>query len=340
MAKRESDTSNFRQIFAGIKKDEFRPIYFLSGEEIYFIDQISNYIEKNALTESERAFNQLVLYGKEVAPIQVVDNARQFPMMAKKRVVILKEAQEMKDFDTLEGYVNNPSPDTILVINYMHKNIDKRTNIAKALKKNSQFLEFDKLYESQVPTWAIAYLSDQGKELDRQSAQLIAEYLGNDLKKVVNELDKLVLNVVERKKILPEDIEKNIGISKDYNSFELAKALATKDRVKAFRIINYFNANPKNNPIQKTNAALFSYFKKVLIAQKNNRLDDRALGSLLKVSHYFVSEYRTASRNYPRKKLESIFEKILDTDMRSKGLNNHRVSHDELLQELTLHIFN
>ena len=339
MARQKTDSPSFQSIMAELKQAKYHPIYFLNGEEAYFIDAISDFIEKHALTESEKAFNQLVLYGKEIEFKQVMDSARQFPMMANRRVVIVKEAQEMSTLNSLEPYFKNPSPQTILVINYKHKKLDKRTAFAKTVQQNSLFFESKKLYDNQVPQWVMNYLHQKGMEIDGRSAQLIAEYLGNDLTKLTNELGKLVLNLSDRKQITPEDIEVNIGISKDYNVFEFQNALGQKNKSKAVRIISYFISNPKKNPLIKINIILFNFFVKVYLTQSNPQLDDRSLAKVLKIgSTYFLKDYRTAARNFSSSKLESIFEHLLITDMRMKGINNHHVSDQELLKELTFHI--
>jgi DNA polymerase-3 subunit delta len=329
----------FEAIISDLKQQKYHPVYFLSGEEPYFIDLISDYIEHKVLSESEKAFNLLVLYGKEIDAIKVMDNARQFPMMANRRVVIVKEAQEMKTLASLETYLLKPSPDTILVIAHKYKKLDKRKSFVKTALKNSLFFESKKLYDNQIPAWVNKYLRKSGRVIDGKSSELIAEYLGNDLHKISNELDKLILNIGNKKQISSQDIESNIGISKDFNVFEMQNAFGSKDRIKLMRILKYFIANPKKNPLIMINIVLFNFFTKVYLTQSFQHLDDKSLAKVLKMgSSYFIKDYRVAARNYSADKIEFIFDKILSTEMRLKGMNNHHVSESELLKELTLHI--
>ena len=253
----------YDQILKELKSKQYRPIYFLHGEESYFIDEISHYIEKNVLSESEQAFNQTILYGKDVDHLAILDTARRYPMMSPYQVVLLKEAQDMRTLPELLSYIEKPMESTLFVICYKHKRYNFNSKFGKALKKHAVVFESKPLYDNQVPGWISIYLKSRKLRITPKAAELIAEYLGADLSKVANELDKLAINLPPGTEVNDQHIEANIGISKDYNIFELQRALGQRDVLKANRIINYFAANPRKNPMPVLIGALYSYFSKV-----------------------------------------------------------------------------
>jgi DNA polymerase-3 subunit delta len=310
------------------------PIYLFFGQEDYYIDKLVAIAEKKLLEPGLQAFNQSVLYGKESDARRVIDDISQFPMMAPKRVVILKEAQDMKQIGDLLPIIEKPIPHGVLVISFKSKKIDKRTKVGKLLVSNSNVFESKPLYDNQVAPWIRDYAREINLRLDAQGAQMLAEFLGTDLNKISNELDKLKLSLGDEAVTL-EEIQEQIGISKDYNIFELQNALGIKDIVKANRIVNYFDNNPKSNPIQMTLANLFPYFTKVLISAQNSSENDNVLMKKLGLgSTFFVKQYRLACRNYSQSKLRSIIRHISQTDMESKGVGNRSKSDGEMLREL------
>ncbi|MBK8503464.1 MAG: DNA polymerase III subunit delta [Saprospiraceae bacterium] len=248
-----------------LKSRKFHPVYLLQGPESYYIDQITNYFENHILDEAERSFNLMILYGKETDFMEVVDNARRFPMMSEYQVVIVKEAQSMKELNELEAYVKNPAPSTMLVICYKHGTIDGRTTFARLLKEKAVIFESKRVYDNQMPAWISDHLASRGFKIGASEAALISDYLGADLSKVANEMEKLALNLRTGHKVNKSDIEKYIGISKDFNVFELQDALGARNKEKAYRIIQYFISNPKNNPLIMVVGALFSYFSKIYL---------------------------------------------------------------------------
>lgn len=328
-----------KQIIGDIKQGNIAPIYFLMGEEPYYIDGISDFIEDHLLSEEEKGFNQMVLYGRDVTIEDIVSNAKRYPMMAEKQVVIVKEAQELsRTIENLVSYVENPQPTTVLVICYKYKKLDARKKLAKAFKKTGVLFESSKLYENQVPDWIRRVLAGKGYTITPKASQMLTEFLGNDLSKVNNELEKLQLIIKPGEQITPQIVEENIGISKDYNNFELQSAIATKDIKKAFGIVQYFGQNPKNHPIVMTVALLYSFFSKLL---KYHSISDKSTApKLLGVNPYFIKEYQEAARNYPMKKVSAIVSAIRDIDMKSKGVGASNLSQGDLLKELLVKIFN
>ena len=308
---------DFNSIMGELEKKNYHPVYFLSGEETYFIDQIEEYISRNILTEAEKDFNQHILYGKDVDASTIITYARRFPMMANHQVVIVREAQNIKEIEWLETYVNNPLNSTILVICYKYKTLDKRKNFSKVIAKKGVLLEAKKIYENQVPVWINKYLSDRKYSIEPQAALLMAECLGVELSKIANELNKLIISLPPRARITVNHIEENIGISKDFNVSELQNALGERDILKANRIVNYFASNTTANPIQKTISFLYNYFQKVLLyhflEDKNN------VASALQVNPYFMKGYIATAQKYPVAKLVNIVSILREYDMKSKG---------------------
>ncbi|MBR9915190.1 MAG: DNA polymerase III subunit delta [Algicola sp.] len=329
-----------KQIVADIKKGQLKPIYFLMGEEPYYIDAISDYIETHVLAEEEKGFNQMVLYGRDVSIDDIASNAKRFPMMAERQVVIVKEAQDLsRQIEKLVSYAENPQPTTVLVIDYKYKKIDKRKALYKALKKHgSVVFESKKLYENQVSDWIRRVLSGKNYSISPKAAQMLVEFLGTDLSKINNELEKLKIVLPEGTQITPEHIEQNIGISKDYNNFELRKAIGERDSLKAFKIINYFADNPKDNPMVMTVSLLFNFFSQLLHYHGLNDKNPRSVASALKINPYFVNEYVTAARNFPMRKVSQVVATLREFDVKSKGVNSNAVPQGDLLKELMVRI--
>ena len=308
------------------------------GEETYYIDKISDYISKNILNSEEKEFNQTTLYGKDIDVATIVSEAKQFPFGSEYRVVIVKEAQNIRSIDKLDSYLNNPSPSTILVICYKYKKIDKRKKFGKELSKKTILFESKKLYENQVTNWIKNYVKELEFSIDDKSCRILTEYLGSNLSKISNELNKLVLNLKKGDQITPKVIEDNIGISKDYNIFELQNALGLKDILKSNRIIKHFSENPKSHPFVLTISSLFSYFQKIMIYHNLKDKSKNNAAFALGVNPFFVSTYQIASKNYSMRKLFKIFTYIKKYDLKSKGINNPSTNESELLKELTFKI--
>jgi len=330
-----------KQIITDIKNRNFKPIYFLMGEEPYYIDNISKYIESQVLSEEEKGFNQMVLYGRDVSIEDVVGHAKRYPMMSEYQVVIVKEAQDLsRHIEKLVDYAENPQPTTILVFNYKYKTIDKRKKLYKTLKKSGVIFEGKKLYDNQVGDWIRRVLSGQNYTISPKAAQMLAEFLGTDLSKISNELEKLKIILPEGTQITPEHIEQNIGISKDYNNFELQKAVGARDFVKANQIIKYFGENPKDNPMVVTVSLLYSFFSKLLHLHGLSDKSPRSVTAALKINPYFANEYIAAARNYPMKQVSSVIATLREFDVKSKGVGSNAVKQGDLLKEMMVKIMN
>lgn len=328
------------KIVNDIKSKNYKPIYFLCGEETYYIDRISDLIESSVLTEDEKSFNQVVLYGRDTTVEEIVSTAKRFPMMADFQVVIVKEAQNLsKTFDKFESYAVNPQLTTILVFAYRDKP-DGRKKIFKTIKDKGVWFESKKLYDNQVPDWIVKVLKGQNYGIEPKAAAMLAEFLGTDLAKINNELEKLKIVFPEGHIFTPKNIEENIGFSKDYNVFELKSALATRNQQKAYTIIHNFAANPKDNPIVVVSGQMFTFFAQLLqyhgLKDKSKFNAAKALG----VNPFFMDEYATASKNYPMRKVSQIIEIIRDMDVKSKGVGSGSMKEDDMLKELVYKIFN
>jgi len=331
--------ASYESILQDLKNKKYSPIYLLMGEETFFMDQITEYIATHVLNEEEKAFNYSVLYGKDSDAATIINTAKRFPMMAPFQVVILKEAQSLKDIDNLIYYVQKPQNSTILVINYKYGKLNKTKKLYKALAKSAVVFESDKLYEDRIPAWINVYLKSKGVKIKPEAAMVLVEFLGSNLSKIAAELDKLILTLPNKETDITRDhIEKNIGISKDFNNFELQKALAKKNSFKAMQIADYFDKNPKDNPIVVTITSLYFYFSKLLAY---HFLPDKSKGSVagqLKINPYFVGEYAAAARQYKAGKVVKIISLLREYDLKSKGFKNSSVSHGELLRELIFKI--
>lgn len=328
------------KIVNDIKSKNFKPIYFLCGEETYYIDRISDLIEDSVLTEDEKSFNQVVLYGRDTTVEEVVSTAKRFPMMSDYQVVVVKEAQNLsKTFENFKAYVLNPQPTTILVFAYRDKP-DGRKGIFKTLKDKSVWFESKKLYENQVPDWIVKVLKGQNYGIEPKASAMLAEFLGTDLSKINNELEKLKIVFPVGHVFTPKNIEENIGFSKDYNVFELKSALAVRNQEKAYNIIHHFALNPKDNPIVVITGQMFSFFSQLL---QYHGLKDKSkfnVAKALGVNPFFVDEYVTAARNFPMRKVSQIIEVIRDIDVKSKGVGAGSMKEDDMLKEMVYKIFN
>ena len=324
-----------KQLIEDIQKKKLKPIYFLMGEEPYYIDRISEFIDQNVLSDDEKGFNQMVIYGRDASIDEIVSNAKRFPMMAEYQVVIVKEAQDLsRTIEQLADYAKNPQPSTILVLNYKYKTIDKRKTLYKTLQKTGVVFESKKLYENQVADWIRRVLSPKDYTISPKAAQMLVEFLGTELSKINNELEKLQILLPKGAQITPEHIEENIGISKDFNNFELRKAIGERDVFKVQRIAKYFGDNPKDNPMVVTVSLLFNYFSQLLQLHGLADKSPRNVASALKINPYFVNEYLIAMRNYSMKQVSYSISLLREFDVKGKGVGANAVPQGDLLKEL------
>ena len=329
------------KIINDIKAGNIKPIYFLMGEEPYYIDKLTEYIEENVLQEHERDFNQTVLYGRDVTIEDIVGNAKRYPMMADRQVVIVKEAQELvRTIDKLESYAENFQETTVLVMAYKYKTLDKRKKLVKLLDKVGLVFESKKMYENQVGTWIQRVLQGKGYSIEPKANAMLVEFLGNDLSRISNELNKLQIILPKGHTISAKDIEENIGFSKDFNVFELQNALGAKNQLKAYKIAQYFADNPKDNPMVVTTSLVFSYFVKVLKYHGLKDKNPKNVASALGISPFFVKDYDVALKNYPMRKVSAIVAGLRDIDVKSKGVGANSLSNHDLLKEMLVTIFN
>ncbi len=333
---------NVNPILSDIRNKKLKPIYLLHGEEPYFIDLISDAIENNVLEDAQKGFDQTILYGKDADIVTMVNAARRYPMLSDYQVIIVKEAQDLKwkqGEELLQQYVEHVTPTTILVLNYKYGKFDKRKKLYKLIEKVGEVVESSKLYEDKIGAWINGYVKGKGWDIHPQAAAMMAEYLGTDLSKVSNELDKLMLNVPKTQEIGAMDIERNIGISKDFNVFELNTALAKRNALKAYQIVDYFAANPKNNPLVVVLGAMGGYFTKIL---KYHYLTDKSSAAKeLGIHPFFLKEYELAARNYNRRKTFDIINCLKNADLCSKGMNvGSNTSTEDVLREMVFKILN
>ncbi len=332
------------EVLKDLKSGKYAPIYFLQGEEPFFIDQISDFIEMNALAEHEKSFNQIVLYGKDVNISTILSHAKRFPMMADRQVVIVKEAQQISDLgkesgaDQLISYLKNPLPSTILVLAHKYKTLDGRKPLAKELDKRAIVVKSDKVQEYKLAPWIEDYVKKKGHSIDLKATQLLAESIGNKLEVLSNEIDKMLINFNEPVKITVNHIQQYVGISKDYNNFELTKAIGYRDVAKANKIIDHFSQNPKSNPLIPIIALLYSYFSKLLLIHANKNLPEKELAGKVKVHPYFIKEYLVAAKNYSLGKVIVNAGYLKEADLRSKGINANGWDDSQILKELIFKI--
>lgn len=327
-----------QSILVDIKKGNIAPIYFLMGEESYYIDLISKYIETHVLSEEEKGFNQTVFYGRDISVDEIVSYAKRYPLMAEKQVIIVKEAQDLsRNLDALQPYIENPMPSTVLVFCYKYKSLDRRRKITKTLAKNAVLFESKKLYDNQVPSWLQSVVKEEGYTISPKATHMLVEFLGTDLSKIKNELDKLQLIVPKGVEITPEHVEENIGISKDFNNFELQNAIGTKNYKKAFQITQHFAQDTSSNPFVLTLSLMHSFFTRLL---KYHALENKGQApKVLGVSPYFINQYRDAAQAYPIRRVTAILAELRELDLMSKGVGASNLSHEDLLKELLIRVF-
>lgn len=322
------------QILFDLEAKRYASTYFLAGEETYYIDLISDYIESNVLKEEEKGFNQSVYYGRDIDVSDVIASAKQYPMMAEHTVIIIKEAQDLKKIEELNSYIQKPLESTVLVVCYRGKRLDKRKALYKNINKHGLYFESNKLYDNKIPNWISEYLITKHRSINSKSAILLGEFIGNDLSKISGELNKLCLLTQMGSEITEQLIEDNIGISKDYNNFELQHAIIHKNVLKANRIIKYFEANSKKNPIVVTLTVLYNCFSKILIYHSLKDKNPQVVARNLGINPYFVKDYQQGAANYSLKKSVYALDLLRSTDVKAKGYNNPSTSHSDLLKEL------
>ena len=329
----------FKQIENDIKSKKFSPIYLLMGEEEFYIDYLTNLITENSISKSEKEFNYNVLYGKETDVDELISICKKFPLMSNYQVVVLKEAQDLsRTIDQLAGYANNFLESTILIINYKHKSLDRRKSLYKLISKNGVVFESKRLYENQVQQWITDQLNNKSIKISNKAVAMIVDFLGTDLSKINNELSKLIQLKKDLKEISENEIEKYIGISKEYNNFELRNAISEKNTFKAFQIADYFSKNPKSNPLAVTILMVFDFFSKLLLYHANDSLPDSKKAFIMKINPYFIKEYNRASKNYSIKRVTQVISIIREYDLKSKGSGVKNTSHLDLLKEMIVRI--
>ena len=327
-----------QSILNEIKAGDIRPLYFLMGEEAFFIDQISTFIETSVLDDTQRGFDQTTIYGKDTSIDAIVSSAKRFPMLAERQVIVVKEAQNLsRTIEDLLPYVKNPQHTTTLVICYKYKSIDKRKALYKALSKAHVVFESKKIYDSKIPSWISGELQKMNLKITPKASYLLSEFLGNDLAKISNELSKLQLVMGDNDLITPELIQINIGISKDFNNFELQKAIAQLDQKKAYQIVRYFSENPNQHPMVLTVATLYSFFSKLMILHTVNDRNPKVLSRAIGVNPYFLNDYTAAAKNFPMRRISSVFQTLRTIDVKSKGVGANLKPLD-LYQELIFRI--
>jgi len=331
--------ASFKDIMSDLKKKIYHPVYLLAGEESYFIDKISDTIEETVLSDAEKEFNMAVLYGREVDAITVSDYARRYPMLSDYQIIIVKEAQDMTKIEELASYIEHSVPSTILVLCYKNKTPDKRRALYKSLQKHGIYFESKRISINKTPEWIRDYLKNLGYGMTEKACMLITEFVGNDISKIVNEVSKLIINLPQGTEVTDVHIEENIGISKDYNVYELQSALEKKDVFKANKIIYHYAANPKENSIFSVLPLLFDFFVKILIYTENaQKTNPRELASVVGCPPFAIDQYRNASRVYNREKLMRIIGYIRDYDLKTKGVDNVSTNGGELMKELIFKI--
>ncbi len=334
MAKKDGVTHT--EILNDIKRKQFKPVYFFMGEESYYIDLLTDAIIDNALAESERDFNQTILYGADTNIAEIINASKRYPMMAERQLIVVKEAQTLKNIDELSYYLQKPQPTTVLVFNYKYGKLDGRKKVSTDIAKVGVLFESKKLYDNQLPTWINGYVTSKGYTIDGKSAAMLTEFLGANLSRVAGELDKLIITLPQgEKRITDSLIERNIGISKEYNTFELQKALANRDILRVNRIVDYFGKNTKNNPMVMTMSLLFSFFSNLMICHYAvNKSENGIMNELGFRTAFQTQDYSTAMRNYNAVKTMQIISLFREYDAKYKGFQSVAVSEGDLLKEL------
>jgi DNA polymerase-3 subunit delta len=328
----------FEQILHDLKNKKYLPVYLLTGEEPFFIDELCRYFEEELVPDEEKDFNQNVIYGKDADAGTVMDYAKQFPVMAERQVVIVKEAQDMKNPEELQPYIEYPSMTTVLVLCFKYKKLDKRKLFVKAIEKKGIVFESQKIYENKIPDWIRAQVKAKGYEIQPKAALMLTECLGSDLTRIVNEINKLLINIPSGTEIDDTLVAKYVGVHKDYNVFELQKALGNREVFRANQIVAYFASNPKENPLNKVLSILYIYFLKVLMYHQLKDKSRNAAAAALSVNPYFVQDYLTAAQNYTSSQVMRIISCLREYDLKSKGVDNLSADDGELLKELVFKI--
>ena len=326
----------YEEIARDLKNRIYKPVYYLMGEETYYIDKISEYIAQTVLTDEEKEFNLTVMYGADTEVATIINAAKRYPMMSEYQVVIVKEAQSVKKMEELSFYLQKPLQSTILVLCHKHGTIDRRKKLAAEIEKVGVLFESKKIKDAQLPGFIASYLKRKSVDIEPKASEMMAEFVGTDLSRMAGELEKLVITLPQgTRRVTPEHIEKNIGISKDYNVYELRAALVAKDVLKANTIIHYFAQNPKANPIQQTLGGLFGFFSNLMLAYYAPEKTEQGIAAQLGLrSTWQAREYITAMRNYSGVKVMQIIGEIRYCDARSKGVGNSSLSDADLLREL------
>lgn len=324
----------YEKIISDWEKKIYKPVYWLEGEEEYFIDKVMNYAEHHILAESEAGFNLSVFYGKDAEWPQVINACRRYPMFADRQVVLLKEAQQMREIEKLESYVNNPLSSTVLVVSYKEKKVDGRTKFAKLLKEKGVLLSTRKMYDNQLPQWTQDMISSKGYEITRKALMLLVDHIGNDLTRLENEVDKLLINLGKRKNITEDDIEEYIGISKEFNVFEFQNAVAQKDLARCMQIVQYFQANPKAAPIQLVLPSLYSFFSKLFMIHGLGTKDEKTIAANTGINPFFVKDYLQAMKKYSYPDTEKTILLLHQYNLRSVGVHDTGTDDSSLLKEM------
>jgi len=322
------------KIISEWKKKQFKPIYWLEGEEEFFIDKVIDYAEHHILTEAESSFNLMVFYGKDADWAQVINSCRRYPMFAERQVVLLKEAQQMRDIDKLEPYIEKPLSSTIFVVSYKEKKVDGRSKLARLLKEKGVVLTTRKMYENQLPEWTSDLVHAKGYSISSKAVSLLVDHIGNDLSRIDNEIDKVLVNLGGQKEISEDDIEKYVGISKEYNPFELQNAMAAKNQAKAMQIIQYFEANPKAAPIQLVLPTLYNLFSKTYMIFGQTGKDEKTIAVNIGVNPFFVKDYMLTAKNYGYVGVETALLLLHHYNLKSVGVNDTGTSDASLLKEM------
>jgi len=335
--------ANVKKIMTDLKAGKYAPVYFLQGEESFYIDLIADYIEEHALSPADKSFNQVVIYGKDAAMAGILTHARRFPMMAERQVVIVKEAQDIPDLNKESGsrllldYLKSPAPTTVLVFCHKHKSLDKRKELGKKIDQLTVALNAKKIYDNQLPDFITEYVKDKKISVDDRAVMALCEYVGNDLHRLTNEIDKLTI-AAKGSNITLEHVIHGVGVSKEYNIFELQKAIIRKDTVLANRIVNYFEANTKKNPMIPVVAFLYAFFSKLLAASQNPDKSDKGLVGALKISPYAAKDYVAALRQYSTEKIIHVISSLKEADLKLKGVNSGSDTEGQILRELIYRI--
>lgn len=335
-----------KKIITEVKSGKYSPVYFLQGEETYYIDLISDYIEKNVLSDAEKGFNQVVLYGKDVSVATILTHARRFPMMSERQVVIVKEAQDIQDLNKETGikllldYLNRKVPSTVLVFCHKHKTLDKRRELGKKIDQLAATVTTKKIYDNQLPEFINELTSDRKIAIEDQAIRALCEFVGNDLHRLANEIDKLIISLKPGEGISAAQVMNQVGVSKEYNIFELQRAILQRDSLLANRIVNHFENNTKKNPVIPAVAFLYSFFSKVLMASQVSDKTDKGIASELKVSPYAVRDYSLALRQYNPSRIVENISFLKDADLKLKGVNAGAADDGQILRELVWRLMN